>query len=101
MSCRRRTVATVGITWSVLTLTIGSRSSGGNVAERTLREQMVRTIRAGHPHVYCDTCLALGLRVSLEQARKAAAEVANSRGFQRKEAVCGQCARTQEVTALL
>ena len=52
------------------------------------------------PYAYCDSCLALRLEVSLNEARHAALTLARSDGFMRKMRECGGCCRSLEITCL-
>jgi hypothetical protein len=50
------------------------------------------------PFAYCDGCLALRFRESLEDTRAAAMLVAREHGFMRKVRVCYGCKRGIEMT---
>jgi hypothetical protein len=56
----------------------------------------IRRLLQGHP--YCDACLALHLKISLEEARAAVVALVTASDFIRKHRECEVCTRTVETT---
>ena len=60
----------------------------------------IRRHLGNEPSSYCDSCLALRFKESLEDARAAALIVAREDGFNRKVSTCTGCSRAIEMTVL-
>jgi hypothetical protein len=71
------------------------------VRNATLEDQVVHVLQGDRPHAYCDGCLALRVRATLEEARRAAERVATDvTSFERKLRACHGCGRTLLLTCL-
>ncbi len=60
--------------------------------------KIAQLLRRQKTSVYCDACLALDLKASLQDTRQAALHLASSGAFERKQRVCDRCQRTLEMT---
>ena len=94
----------LGITFcSTLMLPPGTHSRAGRengecVMPESLSLKIRKRLTDAMPFAYCDSCLALRLGESLEDARAAAMLVAREDGFMRKVRACYECQRSVEMT---